>query len=122
MLLPCQDPQPAVFGFWCQPAAFGCVLLVHLTASGKTHWYVACAALQPCQRENRSLFSQNRTDRRLQNVFFINLSLIPGLLLQLWLSTKVISNQFSICLQHWYRQLICSLQRPDVPHIVSYRS
>lgn len=47
---------------------------------------------------------------------------VPGLLLLLWLSAKIISNQFSICFQCWYCQLICSLQRPDVPHIVSYRS
>lgn len=88
----------------------------------KTHWCVACAKPYSNAKERAVHYlPKNQTDLRLWNAFCINL-FVPALLLQLWLSAKIISNQFSICFQCWYSQLISSLQRPDVPHVVSYRS
>lgn len=116
MLLPCQGPQQVLVptsSIWQLSKQVPHCFQQDAVMRG------LCKVLQRCQKENRSLFSQ--TDLRLQMHLHLFV-FIPGLLLQLWLSAKIISNQFSICFQCWYRQLIRSLQRPDVPHIVSYSS
>lgn len=84
-----------------------------------------CKVLQPERGQLTVFLKSNRSETLkcicLHQFVCINL-FAPGLLLQLWLSAKIISNQFSICSQCWYHQLICSLQRAAVPGIVSYRS
>lgn len=75
MLLPCQGPQ------WVLVPTSSIWLLSKCVAH--RFWQDAlvcglCKALQQCQRENGSLFSQNQTDPRLRNAFCINLSSYQG--------------------------------------------